>query len=137
MKKLLSIAFIAMLSIAPAYAEGGHGGRYVGHGGGHGGYWGGGWIVPALIGGAIAYDLTYPYPVYDPYPVYIQPAPVYSQPAPVYAPSVSPPLVPMWYFCAASNGYYPYVSSCPSGWQAVPATPPVTAPNVPYGAPPR
>lgn len=142
MKKLLSITFIAMLSTAPAYAEGGHG--HGGHYGGHGGYWGGGWIVPALIGGAIAYDLTYPHPVYaqpyllyDPYPVYVQPAPVYSQPAPLYAPSVPPPSVPMWYFCAASNGYYPYVTSCPSGWQTVPATPPVATPNVPYGAPPR
>lgn len=133
MKKILLITFIAMLSASPAYAEGGHG---RGHGG-HGGGWGGGWIIPALIGSAIVYDLSYPYPVYGPPPVYVQPAPVYSQPAPVYAPSVPPPAVPLWYFCAASNGYYPYVSSCPSGWQAVPVTPPVATMNAPYGAPPR
>ena len=24
-----------------------------------------------------------------------------------------------WYFCAASNAYYPYVQDCPGGWQAV------------------
>ena len=26
-----------------------------------------------------------------------------------------------WYYCQASQGYYPYVSECPSGWlQVVP-----------------
>jgi hypothetical protein len=29
-----------------------------------------------------------------------------------------------WYFCDASQSYYPYVSSCPGGWRAVSATPP-------------
>lgn len=126
MRKFLVITLLTILSTSPAYGRNGHG---VGHWhGGHGGS--GGWIVPALIGGAIAYDLAYPYPpyaqpytVYDPYPVYVQPAPV-TQPAPVYAPGVTSPSVPLWYYCAASNGYYPYVSSCPSGWQSVPATPP-------------
>ena len=130
-KELLCIAIITVLSTAPAFAEGGHGhgGRNGGHSRGHGGYWGGGWIVPALIGGAIAYDLTYPYPYYaQPYPVYAPPPvytppPVYVQTAPAYAPSVPPP-APMWYFCVAANGYYPYVTSCPSGWQVVPAVPP-------------
>lgn len=32
-----------------------------------------------------------------------------------------------WYYCAASKGYYPYVSSCSGGWQKVPATPPDAA----------
>ena len=32
-----------------------------------------------------------------------------------------PPL--SWYYCDASKSYYPYVSSCPGGWRAVPATP--------------
>src|SRR5262245_13254649 len=27
------------------------------------------------------------------------------------------------YYCAQPPGYYPYVPTCPSGWQAVPATP--------------
>ena len=139
MKKLL-IIFLAILSTTPAYAEGGHGGG--GHGGGHGGGWGrgggwgwgGGWIFPALIGGAIGYDLAYPYPGYaQPYPVYGQPYPVYAQPAPVYAPGVAPSSVQYWYFCPAANAYYPYVPSCPSGWQAVLATPPppATLPSAP------
>jgi len=125
MKKILFIAFLAIISTTPAYADGGHGG----HGGGHGGGWGGAWIIPALIGSAIVYDLT------RPQPVYVQPAPY----APAYAPSyVSPPSVQYWYFCPAANAYYPYVTSCPSGWQAVPSTPPpsATLPSAPYSYPP-
>ena len=46
MKKILFIAFLAILSTTPAYAEGGHGGR--GHGGGgHGGGWG--WEVAGFF----------------------------------------------------------------------------------------
>jgi hypothetical protein len=49
------------------------------------------------------------------------------QPAP--APAFSAQSLPqVWYFCAAANAYYPYVSSCPSGWQIVPAAP---QPNIP------
>ena len=61
-KTILFIAVLAILSTTSAYAEGtrGGGGYY---GGGHGGGWGwgGGWVFPALIGGAIAYDLANPY----------------------------------------------------------------------------
>ena len=31
------------------------------------------------------------------------------------------PPTQFWYFCPKSNGFYPYVPSCPSGWQQVPA----------------
>lgn len=123
MKKILLVAFLAIISTAPAYAEGGRDGG--GHGGGghyggdrgdrggHGGGWGlgGGWIFPALIGGAIFYDLS-------------QPQTVYVQPPPSYAPSVPPSQVQYWYFCPAANAYYPYVPSCPTEWQLVPAMPP-------------
>lgn len=148
MKKYLFITLLAILSASPAYAMGGNGGGHSGGHGSYGGFWGGGWIVPALIGGAIVNDLTYPYPqyaqpypLYNPYQVYAQPspvyqlAPVYAQPSPAYAPS-APPSEPVWYFCKASNGYYPYVSSCPSGWQTVPVTPPVAMQNLPP-PPPR
>lgn len=125
MKTILLAALIAMLSASPSYADGSRGG----HGGGHGGRWNGAWIVPALIGGALIYDLA------RPQTVYIEPAPIYVQPAPAYA----PPSVQYWYFCAPANAYYPYVTSCPSAWQAIPATPPPSAalPNSPYGYPPR
>jgi hypothetical protein len=123
MRKILFIAFLAILSTAPAYADGGRGG---GHRGGHGGGWGwgGDWIFPALIGGAVIYSLT-------------QPQPVYVQPPPVYVPNVAPPSVQYWYYCADSNAYYPYVSSCPRGWQAVPAIPPNTLSGAPYAVPAR
>jgi hypothetical protein len=118
MKKIF-IALLAALLISPAYADGGHG-RH--HGGEFRGGWGweGGWIFPALIGGAIIYDIT-------------QPRTTYVQPEPIYLPSVAPVAAASWYFCPAANGYYPYVASCPSGWQTVPATPPVP-PAVPNTA---
>jgi hypothetical protein len=75
------------------------------------GWW---WIV----GGAWYW---YPAPVY-PYPN------PYTPPAVVQVPSPPPPqpqaLPPTWYYCNRPAGYYPYVPDCPSGWKAVPATPP-------------
>lgn len=29
----------------------------------------------------------------------------------------------LWYYCREAQMYYPYVTSCPSAWQEVPATP--------------
>lgn len=80
------------------------------HHGPHGGRLGWWWVV----GGAWYF---YPQPIYpypDPYvpPAVVVPAPS-VQPAPQY-----------WYYCDSARTYYPYVSSCPSGWRAVPATPP-------------
>lgn len=85
------------------------------HHGRHGGRLGWWWVV-----GGIWYfypEPIYPYP--DPYIPYavIQQAP--QTPA-VPAPAQS------WYYCESSKEYYPYVSSCPDGWKAVPATPPST-----------
>lgn len=65
---------------------------------------------------------------------YFYPSPVYPYPSPWEPPAVTivsppagsappPPATDVWYFCAASNAYYPYVVSCPAGWKAVPATP--------------
>ena len=80
-------------------------------------------------------------PYYSPYPYYYPPyyppvvierqAPVYieQQPAPVAAPPA--PAVPVaaaplnyWYYCAAAQGYYPYVKECRGGWQKVLPQPP-------------
>ncbi len=57
---------------------------------------------------------VYPYP--DPY---VPPA-VAVQPAP---PASGPPPAQSWYYCDNPAGYYPYVSSCPTQWRQVPATP--------------
>jgi hypothetical protein len=47
-------------------------------------------------------------------PVYIEQAPQIVAPAPSAAPQGQ-----AYYFCAAANGYYPYVKECPGGWQQV------------------
>jgi Family of unknown function (DUF6515) len=53
----------------------------------------------------------------------------YAQ-APVAPPAQTAPAAPQpsasatWYYCESSKTYYPYVSQCPEGWRAVPATPP-------------
>jgi hypothetical protein len=50
-------------------------------------------------------------------------APV-APPSPQAAPSPQPQASATWYYCESSKTYYPYVSQCPEGWRAVPATPP-------------
>jgi len=82
-----------------------HGGRY--------GWW---WLAGGLW-------YFYPSPIY-PYPDPYAP-PVVQVPVPAPAPAVpaAPPPAQYWYYCDATGGYYPYVSTCPSGWRAVPANP--------------
>jgi hypothetical protein len=76
--------------------------------------------------GAPAYPYYYPpyvYPppvIYAPPPVYVPPPVIYTPP-PVYQPQASPQ---SWYYCDNPQGYYPYVTTCNSGWRQVPATPP-------------
>ena len=67
--------------------------------------------------GPYGYGPYYGYaPAYYPQPTYVQPP----------APAVQQPVQPAysWYFCPGSNGYYPYVSTCPGGWQPVSPVPP-------------
>ena len=82
MKKLIAIfTLCAGLGMcATSYGEPWH------HGGGHYVYRPGfGWVVPAVIGGAIVYEATRP----------VQPNVVVVQPSPVYpAPQVVPPQAP-------------------------------------------
>ena len=76
----------------------------------------------------------YPYGPYAPYrapyyaypPVVVAPSqpPVYVEQNPAPAPVVSAVSDGNWYYCADSNGYYPYVRECPAGWQRVPSQPP-------------
>ena len=54
----------------------------------------------------------YGYPYYYPY---------YPVGVPLYPPA---PADPYWYYCRAANAYYPYVQSCPGGWERyLPGTP--------------
>ena len=70
-------------------------------------------------------DVTY----LEPYaPIIVAPqAPVMVAPQPpVAAPQ---PAAPTWSYCASAKAYYPYVPSCPEGWQIVPAQPTPPAPR--------
>ena len=133
MKKYLKLVAVLMLLVFAAVSESAmaRGGRG-GHGGGHGH---GGRIGVGIALGLPLYGLGY-YSGY--YPAYAYPAPAYAYPGPAMAPSsvyveqgyaAAPQAAPApaqpqdWYFCAGSNGYYPYVRECPGGWQRVPAQP--------------
>ncbi len=74
----------------------------------------------------------YPYPTFVPEIVYFpeEEAPVYvdapPEPAPPQPvpPQYGQPPAYYYYFCQDTQTYYPYVSSCASPWQPVPAAPP-------------
>lgn len=79
----------------------------------HGGRLGWWWVV----GGAWYF---YPSPVY-PYPNPWEPSTVIVTPPTAIAPQAPP--AEYWYYCEASEAYYPYVTFCPGGWKQVPARP--------------
>lgn len=103
----LGIGVTAALASAPAMAW-------------HHGHWGprvGIYVGPGYYGG------YYPPPAYyyPPAPIVVQPAapPVYIEQAPQAAAPAPAPAQSMWYYCAGSRSYYPYVKDCPGGWQQV------------------
>jgi hypothetical protein len=65
-------------------------------------------------------------PWYYPPPAYYYPPVVVSKPPTTYIErqDVSPASTDWWYYCDQSKAYYPYVKTCPTGWQKVPPTPP-------------
>jgi hypothetical protein len=151
MKKSLRFSALAAILFAvlstPAYAwhgsrggvgyygaHGAYGGGYYGGYRGYAGYgWGWGGVALGAAVTSLAFQSAYlaasPYygwPYYAPY--YVEP--FYAEP--VYAPQTyvetQPVAAPVakasWYYCKASNAYYPYVQTCKAGWQAVPTVPP-------------
>lgn len=117
--KVLALAAVLVAgAVAPSVADAGPRGRvgvwiggplwWPGYWGP--GYWGPGWGYPG-----------WGYPTVVERPIYVQPhvEPVYVQPA--------PPQNHLWYYCRDAQMYYPYVTSCPSPWQEVPATAPAAA----------
>jgi hypothetical protein len=127
---LMLILLGAIASDSALAGRGGHSGHsgrsgHFGHSGGvahsgHSGSHGHGGIFLVAPGFA-------PLSFYYPPPGYYPPLPASP---PVYIEQDPAQFVPMqepyyWYYCAASNMYYPYVDSCPGGWQqVVPDTPP-------------
>jgi hypothetical protein len=63
-------------------------------------------------------------------PPYYYPPPGYAAAPPVTyveredAQQTAPASTDFWYYCEQSKTYYPYVKSCPGGWQRVAPTPP-------------
>lgn len=74
------------------------------HHGWHNGRYGWWFVGPGLAWTYYDYPWWGSYPDYDYYD--------YSQP---YASQT-------WYYCSDPAGYYPYVTQCNTGWQAVPAS---------------
>jgi hypothetical protein len=71
------------------------------------------------------------------------PQPIYPYPDPYIPPDfVTPPVaedgpaIQYWYYCAAQDGYYPYVPACPTGWTQMPAVDPTLQQSVPPPQPP-
>ena len=81
-----------------------------GHGGGFGGVHGGGFHGDRFRDNGFFFGGSFGYPWWGYYPDYGYYD--YSQP---YSSQT-------WYYCSDPAGYYPYVTQCNAGWQAVPAS---------------
>ena len=137
MRKLIRltalIAALLLVSGAPVYAHGGHGGGgghafggphggFGGHRGfeghrfeGHHGFHGRGFIGigPSFYWGPYG-DPFWPYGSYGSYAY--APSPVMVQPPPVY---IEKPPAGYWYYCPSVRAYYPNVQSCAEPWMPV------------------
>ncbi len=108
----LLLALAGMAASGPALAQG-HG--YRGHGYSHG---------PSVRFGFSIGGPIYPYWGY-PRPYYYYPPAVVAVPAPPttyieQGPGAGEPEASSyWYYCRDTQAYYPYVKSCPGGWQRV------------------
>lgn len=134
MKNFFKATATLLLALSAALASGAAMADYRGHGG-HGGH--------GYHGGNVRFGLTLGIPLYGPRfypaPYYGYPYRAYAYPPVVVAPAAPPVYIEQgtvqaapapsqsqgdWYYCAASQAYYPYVAECPAGWQRVPAQPP-------------
>jgi hypothetical protein len=100
-------------------------------------------VSPASAGGRVFVGVGVGFPLWGPFPY------PYAYPSPWAYPAFAPPVVvhaqpptfvqqeqgpaSYWYYCQASQAYYPWVNECPGGWLQVVPQPAPPAP----GAPPR
>lgn len=142
--KVLGALVTVLLMSAPMLASAGNVGWNVSVGGGYGGGWrpaaygsyGAGWgrgWGPGW-GGGWRGNWGYAGGYYAPYAAYYGPPVVYAAPPVVAYTQVTQPMVlaaqpqpQVWYFCQSNGKYFPYTQDCPTGWQTVPATPPVSS----------
>lgn len=113
MKKGLGAILLAAVLALPVVSEAGKTHVFVGVNVGVGHVWG-----PGYWGGHPHWGHR-PFwvpRVYWRAPVYYAAPPVIIQSPPVVVPA---PVQQYWYYCWNPAGYYPYVTHCPGGWQAV------------------
>ena len=115
MKRMIIITIIGLLLVLGIFS-----GLLYARGGGHF-YHGAGPRV--YIGGYFGFPYYYPYGHYRyPYPDPLPYNPdLYTDTTPR---DIEPPQQYYWYYCNDSQTYYPYVTSCPSGWVKVVPIPP-------------
>jgi hypothetical protein len=86
----------------------------------------------ASAGGRVVVGFGFGFPLWYPAPWHYAPAPYYYPPPVVISRApityierreVTPASTDWWYYCQQSNSYYPYVKTCPGGWQKVSPTP--------------
>jgi len=134
MKTTKAIAILALVAFGSLTAVSAEAGPWRG-GWGHGGWgWGPRFAVGVDVGVGLGLAASspyyypygyYPYGYYPAYPTQV----VVTQPAPqTYIQQGSAAPAPQqansdWYYCRNPAGYYPYVRSCPNGWQRVPSQP--------------
>ncbi len=117
MNKSLAVALVLLATALASGTASAHGPRGRVHFGVH-------------IGAPLWYYPSYYYPpaYYYP-PPYYPPVIVQSSP-PVYVERPAEPAAAQepaqqgwWYYCEQTRGYYPYVKTCPGGWQRVAPAP--------------
>jgi hypothetical protein len=74
------------------------------------------WGYPYGYPYSYAYPYSYGYPAYSPSVVVESSPQTYIQ--------QETQAQQYWYYCQNPQGYYPYVSECPGGWQPVSPQPP-------------
>jgi hypothetical protein len=82
----------------------------------------------AFAGGRVVVGVGFGFPLWYPAPYYYYPPPVVVSPAPapvtyIERREVARASTDWWYYCQQSSSYYPYVKTCPGGWQKVEPAP--------------